>query len=397
MNFYLGRNGKRLGPYSAEQMEEMWSQGMITQQDVACAEGADSWVPVHVALGKPAFIRPTPPPPALAPRAVAVHQESYSVPVEPPRVALLESESPSKAVLWISLLLISAAAVGVYASPYWAAYQLKKSIERNDIAALKEDVDFAALRVNLKDNLRSEMTRIAMGSTGRNAEEVAGAFLGVNVVGAITDTTVEELLTPVNLAAALGGKRLTIGGVAQDRRAQSAVPDADMGWSEAWEQMGYEGWSRFAVRLPDSGPMTKMALVFQRSSPISWRLAQFRFHLDETAREFKQPGPGVPAVMSERMAADLAPRLDVTALAARAQEGNAEAQLQLGKALLEGRVVESDPVLAYFWLNLAAAEGQDGAVELRARAASTLSAEQLAEAQRKCREWRPRPATATNQ
>ena len=52
-----------------------------------------------------------------------------------------------------------------------------------------------------------------------------------------------------------------------------------------------------------------------------------------------------------------------------------------------GRGVPEDNVLAYMWLNLAAAQGYEGADESKARAAHRMTREQIAEAQRLSREW----------
>jgi len=82
-----------------------------------------------------------------------------------------------------------------------------------------------------------------------------------------------------------------------------------------------------------------------------------------------------------------------------AEQGHAGAQLRLGMMYREGRGVPHDFFKAYMWLNLAASrftasetEYRDRAIRNRDRAASRLTPEQLAEAQRLAREWKPKPA-----
>ena len=80
-----------------------------------------------------------------------------------------------------------------------------------------------------------------------------------------------------------------------------------------------------------------------------------------------------------------------------ADTGEAGAQGLLGAMYSEGKGVPQDYVLAYVWYNLAAAHGsanidvktRDLATNFRDIAASRLTREQLAEAQRLSREWKP--------
>ncbi len=78
-------------------------------------------------------------------------------------------------------------------------------------------------------------------------------------------------------------------------------------------------------------------------------------------------------------------------LRARAEQGHAEAQFNLGISYTSGRGVPQDDVLAYMWFNLATSRstGEDGdeAAEVRDRIATRLTPDQLAEAQRLAREW----------
>ena len=52
-----------------------------------------------------------------------------------------------------------------------------------------------------------------------------------------------------------------------------------------------------------------------------------------------------------------------------------------------GRGVPEDYVVAHMWLNLAAATGHEDARRARDRVAAGMTREQIAEAQRRAREW----------
>ncbi len=76
-----------------------------------------------------------------------------------------------------------------------------------------------------------------------------------------------------------------------------------------------------------------------------------------------------------------------------AEQGYAPGQASLGAAYLLGGGVPEDLVAAHMWLDLAGAQSsgdeRDSYVELRDAVAALMSSEQIAEAQRLAREWRP--------
>src|SRR6266446_4103692 len=80
-----------------------------------------------------------------------------------------------------------------------------------------------------------------------------------------------------------------------------------------------------------------------------------------------------------------------------AEQGDAQAQYNLGLAYARGEGVTQDVVDAHMWFNLAAARvpandtrTRTAAVKNRDTVAGEMSSEQLAEAQKRAREWKPR-------
>ncbi len=74
-----------------------------------------------------------------------------------------------------------------------------------------------------------------------------------------------------------------------------------------------------------------------------------------------------------------------------AGQGIAYAQTNLGIMYENGRGVAQDYVLAHMWFNLAAAQGKDeNVLKLRDLLASEMTPDQIAEAQRLAREWKPK-------
>ena len=75
-----------------------------------------------------------------------------------------------------------------------------------------------------------------------------------------------------------------------------------------------------------------------------------------------------------------------------ADQGNASAQFNLGVVYANGQGAPQDYVLAYMWINLAAAASTDTekkVAEARDSIASKMTPEQVADAQRLAREWKP--------
>jgi len=79
-----------------------------------------------------------------------------------------------------------------------------------------------------------------------------------------------------------------------------------------------------------------------------------------------------------------------------AKQGDADAQNNLGDMYRSGEGVPQNSVQAYMWFTLAATrfsasetEKRDKAIKGREEIAAKLTAEQIAEAERLAREWRP--------
>ena len=76
-----------------------------------------------------------------------------------------------------------------------------------------------------------------------------------------------------------------------------------------------------------------------------------------------------------------------------ADQGHAAAQFNLGVMYANGEGVPQDYVKAHMWFNLAGAQttgsDREGAVKARDAVAENMTSEQIAEAQRLAREWKP--------
>jgi len=70
-----------------------------------------------------------------------------------------------------------------------------------------------------------------------------------------------------------------------------------------------------------------------------------------------------------------------------AQQGNADAQVNLGVLFYEGRGVCQDHVEAHTWWSIAEASGNSDAASNRAVVERSMKSTEIVEAQRKAAEW----------
>ena len=71
-----------------------------------------------------------------------------------------------------------------------------------------------------------------------------------------------------------------------------------------------------------------------------------------------------------------------------AEQGDANAQYNLGVLYDNGLGVPQDRVRAYMWLNLAAMQGRESAATIRDLVARLMTPVQISEAQKMAREWK---------
>ncbi len=73
-----------------------------------------------------------------------------------------------------------------------------------------------------------------------------------------------------------------------------------------------------------------------------------------------------------------------------AEQGDADAQYNLGLMHAKGRGVPQDNVQAHMWMSLVAAQGDEQARKSRDIVAEKMTPAQRADAQRLAREWKPK-------
>jgi len=96
------------------------------------------------------------------------------------------------------ILLVGAGLAG----PYLTLYQIRVAIKEQDAERLAEQVDFPALRANLKDQIKQRMTQATPPRWRDNPLSALADGLGSQLV----DHAVDALITPPGLASLMAGR-----------------------------------------------------------------------------------------------------------------------------------------------------------------------------------------------
>lgn len=163
----------------------------------------------------------------------------------------------------------------VYFSPYISFYQLKRAAEANDIDALRDRVDFPALRESLKEAAQDEIARKQAAEA--KADNNPLAAMGTLFAGGIANTLIDTMMTPANFARLIRGETFDASALAGGfgtAGANGAPLSAEP--RHPHTSMSYESLNRFAVCLTNLAEMDgSVVLVFTRSG-LGWKLTGMR-------------------------------------------------------------------------------------------------------------------------
>jgi hypothetical protein len=166
----------------------------------------------------------------------------------------------------LPLLLVGAVAAGgwFYMTPYFAMKRLQHAAQAGDTEALREMVDFPAVRQSIKDEARHAVSGEIGGRSGSGALGSLGGLLAGTVVDRVVDVAVQ----PEGIAAMTRGIRPGARRNGESREHVDANVDV---------HRGYESMDRYVVsfRDEDSGKQ-RLALVMRRDGLLDWKLSAVR-------------------------------------------------------------------------------------------------------------------------
>lgn len=150
-----------------------------------------------------------------------------------------------------------AAAAWWFASPWWTLREMREAAEARDAARLSAYVDYAAVRQDLKGEIR----RMVAGQMGQSTKDPMQAF-GSQLVLSIADPMIDAMITPADVQA-MFARTPPLGESAPAAAASKApVQASDEPVIER------QGANRFRVSDKDR---TKGAMIFERRG-LHWKL-----------------------------------------------------------------------------------------------------------------------------
>ncbi|GGD71279.1 DUF2939 domain-containing protein [Croceicoccus mobilis] len=150
---------------------------------------------------------------------------------------------------FLGLLLIACVAVGgwYFGSQYYALHDLRQAARAGDEQALRERIDFPALRISLEEQVKADLQR-----RSSESDDVLGR-LGNAIAGRLSGAAINLLVTPETMAAIVEKGRAS--GITITREEK---PEWDI------ERTGLNS---FRLTTDES----KGALVFERRG-LGWRM-----------------------------------------------------------------------------------------------------------------------------
>jgi len=156
----------------------------------------------------------------------------------------------------IMVLIIGYVAVG----PFLTISAIKTSITNNDSEKLSENIDFQALRQNMKDQLNIIVLKNATAETKNNPFAALMAGFATKMV----DGMVDSFVTPSGLASLMEGKKPNKSQTGDT----SSPPKKDKLFKNA--SFSYDSISEFSIHVPDDNG--EEARFILKRNGLSWKL-----------------------------------------------------------------------------------------------------------------------------
>lgn len=150
----------------------------------------------------------------------------------------------------------------VAAGPYLTVSAIKTGIVEKDSEKLSENIDFKALRQNLKDQLNVEILKNA--ATGMKGNPFAA--LAAGFATKMVDGMVDSFVTPSGLASVMEGKKL------HKNQGKNNTDSSALKKDELFKNasFSYDSISKFSIYVPDQdGKETRFIL---KRDGLSWKL-----------------------------------------------------------------------------------------------------------------------------
>lgn len=158
-----------------------------------------------------------------------------------------------------AILLLLLGGGWYFGSPYWTLQQFQKAAQSHDATALSSNIDFEALRTDLKADLASAMQEKAKNNSGT---EATGALFASALAGQMID----QMVTPQGVETLMNRAKAQSGGPKAGISMGPDLNSLDMSKFDI-QRSGFSEFRLVNKEQPDNG-----ALIFRRDG-LGWKLA----------------------------------------------------------------------------------------------------------------------------
>lgn len=169
---------------------------------------------------------------------------------------------------WALAAVVLAVLAYVAAGPWLTVRGIEQAIRNDDTRALARQVDFPALRANLRAQAEDHIAR----QYGDLARSNVFGRLGLRVASGLAGGVVDAMATPVGLAALMEGRRVW-------SRLDGSPPARSLDETQRPEpfrdaRYRYESTSRFTVTIDDERGQPLVFVLTRKG--LHWRLSDIR-------------------------------------------------------------------------------------------------------------------------
>lgn len=188
-------------------------------------------------------------------------------------------------------VLVAAAALASYASPYWTLHQMRAAIDAKDVGAFSSYVNFPAVQDSIKSQLAASM-RKKLGGAGEAQDNLFANF-GMAIGTGVINRMVDSLVSPESVMGMMARGRTSASGVLLGQLPpQSSGADSGTQQSAASRDNHEDGGQRpdYSIRYKNCSIVTATAkqgdteqgkFIFKRDGLLSWKLVGLDMHMDD--------------------------------------------------------------------------------------------------------------------
>jgi hypothetical protein len=172
-----------------------------------------------------------------------------------------------KSIIFL-IVVLAGLLIYVAAGPFITIHQIKTGIDQRDSEKLSDNIDFPALRANLKEQFNA----VFMKNAAAELEDNPFAVLAIGLASKLIDGIVDAFVTPSGLASLMSGKKPE-----QPEEARAEGPEGQniaVRKTELFKnaRYTYDGISKFSAWIPDEKG-EEIRFVFMREV-LSWKLSK---------------------------------------------------------------------------------------------------------------------------